>query len=99
MGEIADAMIDGTLDQHTGEYIDGDSPGYPRSHPENRHYSKSKTLTKGSFMPMGKYRGTQMKDVPEEYLWRLYQTDNCCKNVSRYIDNHLIKNDMGVHNG
>lgn len=30
MGEIADMMIDGTLDWDTGEYIDGESPGYPR---------------------------------------------------------------------
>lgn len=30
MGEIADMMIDGTLDHFDGSYIDGDSPGYPR---------------------------------------------------------------------
>ena len=30
MGEIADMMIDGTLDYETGELIDSDSPGYPR---------------------------------------------------------------------
>jgi hypothetical protein len=30
MGEIADMMLDGTLDAHTGEYI-GDPCGYPRT--------------------------------------------------------------------
>lgn len=31
MGDIPDAMIDGTFCQHCGEYLDGESPGYPRS--------------------------------------------------------------------
>ncbi len=35
MGEIADMIIDGTLDQHTGELLDGKSPGYPRSRPRH----------------------------------------------------------------
>jgi hypothetical protein len=30
MGEIADMMIDGTLDIETGEYL-GEGPGYPRT--------------------------------------------------------------------
>ncbi len=30
MGDIADMMIDGTLDSQTGEYI-GPGPGYPRT--------------------------------------------------------------------
>jgi hypothetical protein len=30
MGEIADMMLDGTLDEQTGEYI-GHGPGYPRT--------------------------------------------------------------------
>lgn len=30
MGEIADSMIEGEMDFYTGEYIDGDRPGYPR---------------------------------------------------------------------
>ena len=32
MGDAAEMMLDGTLDCETGEYIDGESPGYPRSH-------------------------------------------------------------------
>lgn len=31
MGEISDLIIEGFLDAHTGEYIDGKSPGYPRT--------------------------------------------------------------------
>lgn len=30
MGEIAEAMLEGFLDEETGEVIDGTSPGYPR---------------------------------------------------------------------
>ena len=30
MGEIADMMLDGFLDEETGEVIDGEAPGYPR---------------------------------------------------------------------
>lgn len=37
MGEIADMMLEGFLDAETGEFIDGDAPGYPRSpHRERR---------------------------------------------------------------
>lgn len=38
MGEIADMMIDGFLDSETGELLDGDAPGYPRS----RNWGKGK---------------------------------------------------------
>lgn len=31
MGDMADDIIEGFVDQYTGEYIDGDRPGYPRS--------------------------------------------------------------------
>ena len=30
MGEIAEMMLDGLLDEETGEFIDGEAPGYPR---------------------------------------------------------------------
>lgn len=30
MGEIADMVLDGTLDEETGEYI-GEGPGFPRN--------------------------------------------------------------------
>ena len=30
MGEIAEMMLDGTLDIETGEYL-GEGPGYPRT--------------------------------------------------------------------
>jgi hypothetical protein len=31
MGEVAEMMIDGTLCEQCGEFLDGESPGYPRS--------------------------------------------------------------------
>jgi uncharacterized C2H2 Zn-finger protein len=31
VGEYADMILDGFVDQYTGEVIDGRSPGYPRS--------------------------------------------------------------------
>lgn len=31
MGEIAEMMLEGLLDEETGELIDGEAPGYPRS--------------------------------------------------------------------
>lgn len=38
MGDIADMMLDGTLDSMTGEYL-GEGPGYPRSmDPESPDY-------------------------------------------------------------
>lgn len=39
MGEIADMMLDGFLDEETGEYIDGDSPGFPRRMSDPDMYS------------------------------------------------------------
>lgn len=30
MGEIAEMMLEGFLDEETGELIDGTAPGYPR---------------------------------------------------------------------
>lgn len=30
MGDIADMMLEGFLDEETGEIIDGTAPGYPR---------------------------------------------------------------------
>lgn len=31
MGEIAEMMLNGFLDCETGEYLDGDEPGFPRT--------------------------------------------------------------------
>jgi len=31
MGDIADSLINGEFDFITGEYLDGESPGYPRT--------------------------------------------------------------------
>lgn len=40
MGEIADMMLDGTLDSETGEFIDGESPGHPRTMRRRRKSGK-----------------------------------------------------------
>lgn len=36
MGEFADMIINGLVDQYTGEVIDGHSSGYPRSLKRNK---------------------------------------------------------------
>lgn len=53
-GEISEMMLDGFLDEETGEMIDGESPGYPRRmsdrvfqpkgrpHPVNRAMAKTR---------------------------------------------------------
>jgi hypothetical protein len=46
MGDIADMMLDGILDEQTGEFIDDEEshnggPGYPRTM-ENDHYNSVK---------------------------------------------------------
>lgn len=45
MGDIADMMIEGFLDEVTGEIIDGTAPGYPRS----RYYKSRNRKTDGDF--------------------------------------------------
>ena len=42
MGEIADLLIEGLLDEETGEIIDGDAPGYPRSPARDARNRRSK---------------------------------------------------------
>ena len=48
MGEYADMIIDGFVDQYTGEIIDGDSSGYPRSKRKSRN-RKSHNKSSGIF--------------------------------------------------
>jgi hypothetical protein len=38
MGEIAEAMLSGLLDEETGELIDGEAPGYPRRMSDGCHH-------------------------------------------------------------
>ena len=40
MGDIADLIIDGFFDMETGEVIDGDAPGYPRTKRKHRELAK-----------------------------------------------------------
>ena len=57
MGEIAEMMLDGTLCEVCGEFIDGDSPGYPRRcsscRPKKRNSKKViKALFINPFAPL-----------------------------------------------
>ena len=47
MGEIAEMMIDGVLDEQTGEYI-GEAVGYPRTMRPGRYNSVKKRKPKSS---------------------------------------------------
>jgi hypothetical protein len=42
MGEYADLLLSGLLDEETGELIDGDAPGYPRSPTRERRHAKKR---------------------------------------------------------
>jgi hypothetical protein len=42
MGEYADLLLSGLLDEETGELIDGDAPGYPRSPERERRQHRQK---------------------------------------------------------
>jgi hypothetical protein len=56
MGEIAEAMLSGLLDCETGEYLDGDEPGYPRTWRdlEPEYPSNQKRTTRGVKCPVCK---------------------------------------------
>lgn len=47
MGEIAEMMLDGTLDSITGEYL-GEACGYPRSRTDGTYWANSEKLKKRS---------------------------------------------------
>ena len=47
MGDIAEMMLDGTLDSITGEYL-GDSCGYPRSTTDGTYWDDAEKLKKSS---------------------------------------------------
>lgn len=51
MGEYADMILDGFVDQYTGEVIDGDSPGYPRTKPRSRPKKKKAPAAAGERCP------------------------------------------------
>ena len=93
MGDIADMMIDGTLDYQTGEYI-GDAVGYPRTI-HGGHNRKKK--------PMSNIRivyATIFKQMPKmafknacdeaikDYAWNVLQyktrnLPNICKKIKK----------------
>ena len=46
-------------------------------------------LTDESLMPLGKYKGEKMANVPASYLIWLYDENKCNRNVREYIDDNL----------
>lgn len=58
MGEISEMMLDGILDEYTGEYL-GDTVGFPRS--KDRSFNRSKGVFTEEKQKYGiyKYFGTQ----------------------------------------
>lgn len=46
-------------------------------------------LTDKSRMPWGKWRNTQMANVPADYLLWLYDNDKCDEQVKAYIVDNL----------
>lgn len=103
MGEIAEMMIDGFLDWETGEMIDGDAPGYPRTHRRERRkptpgYVYSLTdMKKGINMYVQNYltgRGKRGKtsDIVKEYGtfngWQEKSYDDVCRAIDKNF-NHF----------
>lgn len=46
-------------------------------------------LNDNSPMPWGKYKGTDMEDVPASYLLWLWNEGKCSGNVKEYIKDNL----------
>lgn len=42
MGEYAEMILDGLIDEYTGEVIDGNITGYPRSKEKSKKHNKQK---------------------------------------------------------
>lgn len=58
MGDIADMMLDGILDEQTGEYL-GKAIGYPRTLVKSKYNTiKPDYKPRGNKKPKGKYRKT-----------------------------------------
>ena len=56
MGEIADMILDGILDEETGEFIDDElsmngGPGYPRKMKRIRKYKGNKNISLYNSLP------------------------------------------------
>lgn len=98
MGDIAEMMLDGTLDAITGEYIDGHSTGYPRTidgslpwESGNRGYRGNQSAISGVTKWLGK-RGIKKRDkvraVVHEYATKelghpeTIKNETACKHIS-----------------
>lgn len=82
MGEIADMMLDGTLCQCCGEFLDGDSPGYPRYCSSCRPNKKRKKKTSVKAVLINPFKKTislidLKKDGDEIDLKHCYELMDC----------------------
>lgn len=57
-------------------------------------------MTDESIMPIGKYKGQKMANVPAEYLLWLYENGNIYGELKEYIKNNLdvIKSEINLKN-
>lgn len=56
------------------------------------HWKNKKNMNKlkdNSSMPWGKFKGTQMSDVPDDYLVYMYNANKCDNQVKIYIEENL----------
>lgn len=77
MGEISDMMLDGTLDEQTGEYI-GPAVGYPRTK-QPGHYNSMNRHEKhnnynGIIQYINKYYDNKLPSIPKNKIgtWTRY---------------------------
>ncbi len=91
MGEIADMMLDGTLDAATGEYL-GPGAGYPRSmdpdHPDYIGKKKDPKTTKPVFGVENflKKRGeTEFSQITDDYFVQIKRAEESHQKRCEYI--------------
>lgn len=84
MGEIADMMLDGTLDEHTGEYI-GKPCGYPRTlqRKDNPVYGVTSYLSKKGISDASK----QLEYMREFSKLPEGTVEECCKVITIQFPN------------
>ena len=56
-------------------------------------------MTDDSLMPIGKYKGEKMANVPPEYLLWLYENGNIYGELKQYIKNNIevIKSEINYN--
>ena len=88
MGEVADMMLDGTLDSQTGEYI-GEAIGYPRTLGDTKYKYNKRYPKRGVVM----YLNRKFPDMPKSeqhafayaYVKANYVLDELNKNNQSWV--------------